>query len=145
MVDSDVEIRDREIAMLEGEVERLRAEVAMLRGDGCEADGTGPCGVCLKCAAKGMLEKNADDVRLFRGLVELRDAELRRVARVVKAAERYACLLARPEVQAEAKVAWHRQDDAEEKAVAHLLEAASKLKPARVKLDVRVKRKRTRP
>lgn len=32
---------------------RLRAEVAMLRGVGCNEDGDGSCGACLKCAIAG--------------------------------------------------------------------------------------------
>jgi len=34
------------------EVDRLRAEVEMLRGVGCDEDGDGPCGVCIKCARR---------------------------------------------------------------------------------------------
>ncbi len=35
----------------------LQAEVDVLRGVDCEADGDGPCGVCIKCAKKGNLAK----------------------------------------------------------------------------------------
>jgi hypothetical protein len=33
--------------------ERLKAEIDVLRGVDCCADGDGPCGVCVKCAATG--------------------------------------------------------------------------------------------
>lgn len=31
-------------------IEQLEAEVNMLRGVGCNEDGDGPCGACMKCA-----------------------------------------------------------------------------------------------
>lgn len=33
--------------------EALIGEIEMLRGVGCEEDGDGPCGTCIKCAAAG--------------------------------------------------------------------------------------------
>lgn len=37
------------LTVANAEIERLTAEVEMLRGVGCEEDGDGPCGVCIKC------------------------------------------------------------------------------------------------
>lgn len=36
----------------QAKIDALEAEVSVLRGVDCEADGDGPCGVCLKCAKK---------------------------------------------------------------------------------------------
>lgn len=61
---------------MEGEVSKARrerdqfsAEVAVLRGDGCEADGDGPCGACVKClrrerdAARAAIAKAVEGFR----------------------------------------------------------------------------------
>lgn len=37
-------------------IETLRAEVDVLRGVGCEEDGDGPCGVCVKCLRRKLEE-----------------------------------------------------------------------------------------
>jgi hypothetical protein len=42
-----------DVPVLVAEVRRLWAEVEMMRGVGCEEDGDGPCGACIKCALKG--------------------------------------------------------------------------------------------
>jgi hypothetical protein len=46
----DRERQERVNARLATERDALRAEVEMLRGVGCNEDGDGPCGACLKCA-----------------------------------------------------------------------------------------------
>lgn len=48
---------------------RLAAEVEMLRGVGCDEDGDGPCGACIKCA-------RSDRDRLAAALAEVRDEAL---------------------------------------------------------------------
>ena len=49
------EARQKAIAgmeQLQEERDALQAEVSVLRGVDCEADGDGPCGVCIKCLCK---------------------------------------------------------------------------------------------
>lgn len=35
------------------DIDTLRAQLEVLQGVGCEEDGDGPCGVCIKCALAG--------------------------------------------------------------------------------------------
>ena len=46
---------EKELFALRHVNEMLQAEVNVLRGVECEADGDGPCGVCVKCLRAGWL------------------------------------------------------------------------------------------
>ena len=66
--DSDTEyvrkdIHEQALAQAREALVFARAEVDVLRGVDCEADGDGPCGVCIKCKVKEARAEGAREAR----------------------------------------------------------------------------------
>ena len=45
--------RNGDAWVLACQIDNLTAEIDVLRGEGCNVDGDGPCGACIKCALAG--------------------------------------------------------------------------------------------
>jgi len=60
-----------EIERMRAALETSQAEVDMLRGVGCNEDGDGPCGACLKCARE--LNREASELAHAASMITLDD------------------------------------------------------------------------
>ena len=75
---------DGEICQLHAKLNAARAEIDMLRGVGCDEDGDGPCGACLKCARRSLPSEgmkaeydfgNAERGKFYRKTHQMRNPE----------------------------------------------------------------------